>query len=137
MTQSMSRTEDRRRRRSDEPCTAIAYQVEQVVDDFDLDSCIIVDADGNTVAASPGVETPKMEAFAGLLPAICAVEGQRGAYLEHLHSAGWDIDADEMTSCVFRAGGRRLFIGAIGDEAVMNEVAIFRAITGARRIHRS
>lgn len=137
MTQQASVFEDRRRRRSEEPSTAIALQLEQVVDDFGLDCCIIVDADGESVASSPQATSPQMEAFAGLLPAICTVTGQREDYLRQLRRAGWDVDADELTGCVFRAGGRRMFIGAIGAEAVMNEVAIFRAITGARRIHGS
>ncbi len=135
MKQYMTRNEDRRQHRSQEPEEAIAYQVEHVVCDFDLECCLIVDSDGNRIAASSKAEGSKTEALARLLPLICAVEGPHRGHLERLRKAGWDVEIDEITSCVFRAGGRRHFIGAIGSEAVMNEVAIMRAITGARRIH--
>ena len=114
-------TTDRRRRRSDDPNQALGYQLDQVVDDFNLRGCVMVGQDGETIAASPAPASDELQQLARLLPTMSVEK-----------SAKWD--QDECSTCVFRAGGRRTFIGALGPEAVMNEVAIFRAIIGARRI---
>lgn len=114
-------TTDRRQRRSDDPNQALGYQLDQVVDDFNLRGCVLVGQDGETIAASPSPASDELQQLARLLPTMSVEK-----------SAKWD--QDECSTCVFRAGGRRYFIGALGPEAVMNEVAIFRAIIGARRI---
>lgn len=127
-------TTDRRRRRSDEPHQAIGHQLARVVKDFRLDCCLIVDQTGQVVASSHQRSQEFVDAFASLLPLMSDHPEHEPRYLDQLRRFDDALDEREITSCVFRAGGRRLFIGATGPEAVMNEVAIFRAITGTRRI---
>ncbi len=137
MNNSPENIEDRRRQRSEDPELAIGYQLERVVEDFNLECCLIVDESGTTIATSPDSPTPLMQRFAAMLPTMATVTEHRDEHLKQLREVRSDLGDDDLTACVFRAGGRRLFIGAVGPEAVMNEMAIFRAITGARRIHGS
>ncbi|TXD42649.1 hypothetical protein FRC96_02990 [Lujinxingia vulgaris] len=125
---------ERRRRRAERPELALGYQLDQVVRDFALRCCVLVDEQGMMVAASPDCPTPFMQALAGLAPTMAVVPEHRQAHLETLRRQNPLLESEELAVCAFRAGGRRLFIAAVGEEAVMNEVAIFRAITGARRI---
>ena len=126
---------DRRRQRSDEPQVALCYQLQQVLTDFALEYCVIADETGTTVAEASCLSSDLGEEFATLLPTMAKLTEHRPRFIDQLRRHKPDLKDDELTACVFRAGGRRMFIGAIGSEAVMNEVAIFRAITGARRIH--
>ena len=126
---------ERRRRRSEKPGEAMTYQLARVVKDFGLDCCLVVDQTGQVIASAHHRSPNFVDAFASLLPLMSDHPEHQHRYLEQLHRFDPDLDPQEITTCVFRAGGRRLFIGATGPEAVMNEVAIFRAITGARRIH--
>ena len=135
MLKSQKKSEDRRQRRSSEPQTALSYQLDRVVEDFGLDCCLIVDEKGEVVAGSPDTSAPLMQDFASLLPLLSIMCEQKSRVARELRRHRANLASDELTACVFRAGGRRLFIGAMGPEAVMNEIAIFRAITGARRIH--
>lgn len=129
--------QDRRSRRTSCTDLAIGYQLDQVIKDFDLECCLIVDDTGRVIGTSPETPTPFMQTLAALVPSMAVVPDCREMHLDRLRQHRPDIESDEMTACVFRAGGRRLYIAAVGPEAVMNEVAIFRAITGTRRIHRS
>ncbi len=126
--------DDRRTRRSDDPSLAIGFQLEQVVRDFGLDCCVLVDEGGQVIALSPDSPTPLMEGLARLAPMMAMAPEHRGSHMAPLRRHRPDLGIDEVTCCVFRAGGRRMFIAAVGKEAVMNEVAIMRAISGTRRI---
>lgn len=134
MLNSPEVAEDRRQRRTADPERAIGFQLEQVVEDFSLDCCVIVDDSGDVVAASPDESTPMMGEFANSLPAMATFPEHRTRHLDQMRRHRPELGDDEVTTCVFRAGGRRYFIGAVGSEVVMNEIAIFRAITGTRRI---
>lgn len=127
--------QERRRRRTDIPELAMGYQLDEVARDFHLDCCLIVDDAGRVLATSPEASTPFMQSLAALLPAMATIKESRAAHLDQLRKRRPSLDDDELTTCAFRAGGRRLYIAAVGSEAVMNEVAIFRAIIGTRRIH--
>jgi hypothetical protein len=127
---------ERRRRRSEEPEVAVGYQLMQVVREFGLECCLIADESGRVVSAAPDRASPLMRSLGSLLPAMAMLPGSRDAHLRRLQDHRPELSGEEVTCCVFRAGGRRLYIAALGPEAVMNEVAIFRAILGARRIHR-
>ena len=135
MEQPLDFMQKRRRRRSGDPALATRYQLDQVLRDFDLSCCLIVDDSADVVATAPEYPTPMMRRMAGLLPTFASSGRPRKSHLQIIcgtHDP--DLGADEVTACVFRAGGRRHYIGAVGPEAVMNELAIFRAIIGVRRI---
>lgn len=125
---------ERRRRRSASPILAISYQLDQVVEDFHLDCALIVDESGAVQAASPNAPTDFLVSLQTLLPSLCTLPEAREIHLNRLRQIRPDLEEENLSTCVFRAGGRRLYIAAVGPEAVMNEVAIFRAITGTRRI---
>ncbi|RVU45777.1 hypothetical protein FRC91_13475 [Bradymonadales bacterium TMQ1] len=125
---------ERRRRRAERPELALGYQLDQVVRDFALRCCVLVDEQGAMVAASPDCPSAFMQALVGLAPTMAVVPEHRETHLQTLRRHNPLLECDEVAVCAFRAGGRRLFIAAVGQEAVMNDVAIFRAITGARRI---
>jgi hypothetical protein len=127
---------NRRRRRTNQTDLAIGYQLDQVIKDFGLECCLIVDDSGHIVGTSPEDPTPFTQTLAALLPSMATLPECRDTHLERLQQHRPDIKNDDLAACLFRAGGRRLYIAALGSEAVMNEVAIFRAILGTRRIHR-
>lgn len=125
---------ERRSRRSADPVLAIGFQLKQVIEDFSLDCCIIADDQGVIEAMAPESPTVFMEKLSQVMPTMALAPEIGPAHLSILRSIRPDLRADQLSVCVFRAGGQRMFIAAVGDEAVMNEVAIMRAITGARRI---
>lgn len=125
---------DRRRRRSESPILAMGYQLDQVVADFQLHCAVIADETGRVLAISPEADTEFLKAFARRLPAMESVRSMRAMHMERLALHWPGLEEEQIATCVFRAGGRRMYAGAVGPEAVMNEVAIFRAITGTRRI---
>ena len=134
MTELQTIQNERRQRRSNSPLLAIGYQLDQVVEDFHLDCVLIVDESGAIQAASPDAPCEFQVALQSLLPSLATLPEARSIHLNRLRQLRPDLNEDNLSTCVFRAGGRRLYIGAVGPEAVMNEVAIFRAITGTRRI---
>ncbi len=131
----MLQEREQRRRRSEDPEIAVGYQLDQVVKDFGLECCLIADENGVVTAATPRRTTPLMKSLGALLPAMAMLPASRDVHMQRLRDHRPDLADDEVSCCVFRAGGRRLYIAALGPEAVMNEVAILRAIVGARRIH--
>lgn len=137
MLETTAFQQDRRRRRSSDPNLALGYQLDQVLEDFGLECCVVVDEDGDVIAASPESPTTFVQNLSQLLPVMAMLPEHREGHLNALRRYRPDLDSDEVACSVFRAGGRRRFIAAVGPEAVMNEVAIVRAITGARRIHRN
>lgn len=126
--------EERRRRRTDRPELALGYQLDQVVQDFGLECCLIVDESGQIIAVSPESSTAFIQSLAALTPAMATLPQAQELHLEQLRRHNPELKGNQISTCVFRAANRRLYIAAVGQEALMNEVAIFRAITGARRI---
>lgn len=125
---------EQRQRRSEEPLIAIGFQLDQIVADFRLYCAVIVDDEGRVLAQSPEGSTGFIKAFIERLPAMEAIPEAHEYHYNHLRVHWPDLQEDQVATCIFRAGGRRLYIGAVGPDAVMNQVAIFRGITGTRRI---
>ena len=110
---------NRRARRSTDPNEATQLQLKQVIEDFGLENCVLVDADGQ-VAASAVSPTASVVEWARKFPAL--FEGGRRPV------------ENEMSACEFRAAGRRMFVATVGSQGVMRDVALYRAILGVRRI---
>ncbi len=110
---------ERRTRRTHNQKTATQYQLEQIVDDFDLDSCFLSDDHGRLISHAGLWAEKKCLAFVTDIPTIAQGE-------EH----------DGMYSCEFRAGGQTLFITTVGDTETMRTIAAYRAMFGVRRIRR-
>ena len=126
---------DRRRRRSDDPGTALRYQLEQVIDDFELMSCVLSDANGRVLAEAHDFDDVDDD--------TCAVDAEpHDTLLDDGFDDGLDdgseaIDVTDDIDCVeFRSQGVQLFITAQGRDESFREVALYRVVLGAKRIHR-
>ena len=125
--------EEKRRRRSSDPLIAARYQLEQVVHDFELDTCVLVDDSGRLVQA-PGLYPEFEEALARETPRLANGSTCRllFARLNRIHR----VRPNQVSACEFRAGGRRWYVAAVGSMSTMREVGVFRAILGLRRIEK-
>lgn len=108
--------EDQRRHRSVNRREALTLQLNQVVNDFELDACVLTDDHGQLVASSH----TSLDAFEKAYTALQSYEFPRSESL-----------------CVreFYADGKRYKLATVGQETVMNEVSLYRTILGVRRIH--
>lgn len=118
---------ERRTTRSQNPHAALELQLQQVVIDFGVESCFVVDS-GGTILASSQTPCPAMRRLAGWVPTLSRRSMRRP-------SAHPKIDGfDDLAVSEFRVGGQRRFMATTGGESTMRNVALFRAILGARRI---
>ncbi|MBA2664782.1 MAG: hypothetical protein H0U74_21015 [Bradymonadaceae bacterium] len=108
--------ENQRRRRSGDRTLALNLQLEQVVNDFELGACLLADESGELIAASHTCTT--------------AYDKALGALKASANGAQDGISVRE-----FHASGSRYLVATSGQEPVMNEVGVYRAILGVRRIH--
>ena len=118
---------ERRRRRSDETSTALRFQLEQVIEDFGLTSAVLSDSAGHVVAEAhdldDGCDDPTGVDVPGQDTIIDDYEGP--------------IDVTDDIDCFeFRSQGQRFFITAQGQDDSMREVALYRVVLGAKRIHK-
>ncbi|MGM0558279.1 MAG: hypothetical protein ACQEVA_17985 [Myxococcota bacterium] len=118
---------DRRRRRSDDADTALRYQLEQVVQDFDLTSCILSDTEGRVVAEAHDFhDEPEDPAAVDPMTQDTIIDG-----------SSTPIDVTDDIDCLeFRSEGTRFFITAQGQDDSMREVALYRVVLGAKRIYK-
>lgn len=112
---------ERRTRRTHNQKTATQYQLEQIINDFALDSCFLSDDHGRLLGHAGLWAEKKCSTFVTDVPLIA----ETGAD-EH----------ERMYSCEFRAGGQTLYITTVGDTETMRTVAAYRAMFGIRRIRR-
>lgn len=121
--------EERRRRRSTCPLTAMGYQLEQVIDDFDLDSCVVASMEGLLVAKSALQNRDDAEYYAAyasdILAPILAEEQSATMAL-----AG-DVHLHAETVMMY---GTPMLVVAIGKDTAMTHLSTFRAVTGIERI---
>lgn len=124
-------SDEKRRRRSADPLTATRYQLEQVVEDFDLDTCILVDDTGRLVQA-PGLYPEFEEALAREAPRLANGSTCRLLYarLNKTHR----VRPNQVSAFEFRTRGKRMFVAGVGSMSTMREVGLLRAILGIRRI---
>jgi hypothetical protein len=119
---------DRRRRRSNDVDTALRYQLEQVIQDFGLTSCVLSDDAGSVVAEAHNFDETPDEDPAGVdaMTQDTIIDG-----------SSTPIDVTEDIDCVeFRSEGTRFFITAQGKDDSMREVALYRVVLGAKRIYK-
>ena len=118
---------DRRRRRSDEQDTALRYQLEQVIQDFHLTSCVLSDTEGRVLAEAHDFDD-EPEAPTAVDPMIAG----------HDHRLEWHAHRRHRRHRLrgVPLGGRPLFITAQGQDDSMREVALYRVVLGAKRIYK-
>jgi hypothetical protein len=119
---------DRRRRRSDDPITALHYQLSHVRNEAGLDAVVLVDDTGCLVAGAgawPACE--ELAAYAPLLANRAAIGsaavGSRIAVLEP------DVEVHTLT-----LDGAEAVLCGRGGDAARRDALIARAAAGCRRI---
>lgn len=129
----MSQNPERRRRRTADPNLATRYQLEQVVDDFDLDTCILVDESGALVQGVGQMEHFE-EVLAHETPRLAS--GSRCRLLFSRLNEFRRVRPNQISACEFRSDGQRYFVAAVGSASTMRDVGMYRAILGIRRIRK-
>jgi predicted regulator of Ras-like GTPase activity (Roadblock/LC7/MglB family) len=129
MTEQITEIHDKRRRRSADPITAIQLQLQQVMQDFGLDGCVIATTEGLLIAAPESMGSHRAEEIAAIAP-LHAVAGTG------VETAATDLDGQPVQLHVqgFWALGQELIVAAIGQPHIMLAPGVFRTILGARRI---
>ena len=129
----MEQISERRQRRTHIRQLALQYQLERVVDDFDMRTFAVADQDGFLLASSGRMP------FAEVLAAYAPTLSDNGAWqsdgvVSDLQSLEPELRWQDITVREFRASGHKLYLCAIGKVGTMKEVGIYRAILGIRRI---
>ena len=124
--------QERRRRRSSSTELATRFQLEQVIDDFGLDTVVLVDEAGHLVEGA-GRDTSFDHVLARETPRL-AVGSQCRLLFSRLTKHRPSIRANQISACEFRTGGRRYFLATVGSASTMRDVGMYRAILGLRRI---
>ena len=129
----MDRSNERRRRRSSNPDVATRYQLEQVIDDFSLDTVVLTDESG-ALLHSAGLSQPDFDqALAREAPRLAG--GSRCRLLfARLNRLKQSIRPNQISACEFRTNGRRYYVATVGSASTMRDVGMYRAILGVRRI---
>lgn len=123
---------EKRRRRSDRPEIATRYQLEQVVEDFQLMGCVFADEAGQLLNASDDEHTPFYEEVAKASPRLAI--GSECRLLFSKLSKLRTIRPNQVSSCQFRYRGQTFYVTTLGAMSTMRDVGMYRAILGIRRI---
>ena len=130
-------SKERRARRSAKTYQAIAYQLEHVLKVHGLRSFALSDANGLVLAqAGCQEEADALAAYAPVL-AKCTDRARRGEVISQLGSIVDGAREDNTEVRSFFIDGERLFLGLVGATGASLESAIYRTLTGIRRIYRS
>lgn len=106
---------NRRRRRTEERLEAVSFQLQQVLDEFELDVCLLTDSVG-AVLTSAQTSTQAL----GRVISIIRAPVQRG---------------EDMLRREFYLEGSRLCLTLVGPNVGSHQAAFERAIVGINRIH--
>jgi hypothetical protein len=123
---------ERRRRRSSSADLATHYQLEQVIQDFDLDTVVLTDEAGQLVAGV-GRDSAFAQMLARETPRLAVGSHCRLLYAR-LNQHRPSVRPNQISACEFRTAGRRYYICAVGSATTSREVGMYRAILGIRRI---
>ena len=123
---------ERRRQRSSDTGLATRFQLEQVIEDFDLDTVVLVDEAGRLVQGV-GRDSRFDEVLARETPRLANGSHCRLLFAR-LNKSKPSIRANQISACEFRTAGRRYYVAAVGTGSGMRDVGMYRAILGIRRI---
>lgn len=110
---------NRRGRRSEDRFVATVFQLEQVLQDFGLAACVVVDEAGHVVA-SVTKDYEDLD-WSHEIPMLARQNRRRRG----------------VSVCEFRAAGKALFIATVGHAHETRDIGMYRAVMGLRRIHRA
>ncbi len=112
------KTTNMRRQRSEDRFVATVFQLEQVLKDFGLSACVVVDESGQIVA-SVAKDDEELN-WSHEIPTLSRQGRRRRG----------------VSICEFRAAGRPMFVAAVGAALGSRDMGMYRAVLGLRRIHR-
>ena len=126
----MDRPDDRRSRRSEDPITALHYQLAHARHDAALEAMVLVDASGALVAGAGA--WPVCEELAAFAP-LLARQGDVGS--DHLRAAT-DVLRESVALRSMSVDGYEVFLAAKGAQGAAVDASMVRAAAGCLRILR-
>ena len=120
---------ERRRRRSANALVAMSYQLEQVMQDFDLDGCVLATEDGLLFARPEQLDADLAQEYAAYATPLLAPVLARQHHTTHRLSAR--VYAHVQQLWVWE---QPLMILAIGQSEASAHLACHRAVQGVMRI---
>lgn len=125
---------DRRRRRSAKTLEALTYQLEHIFRREDLHNFTLCDTRGLVVAqAGNKRESEVLAAFSPMLSRSVS-RRYRHQVFSRINNLLPTITADSIHVRRFDIEGETLFLTLVGRPGVYQDVSLYRAITGVRRI---
>lgn len=128
--------QERRSRRSKETLQAITFQLEHVARVHDLRNFTFSDETGLVLASSGHAEESELVAALAPVLANCADRARRAELLDTLGATIPGLHHDGVLIRSFYLDGTRYFLALVGEPGAKLDAAIYRALTGARRIYR-
>lgn len=122
--------DERRGRRSTNPLTAMSYQLDQAIEDFDLDASFIATTEGLLFARANHVDRTTLHSYAAYTSELFAPlmeEGEMGCTIKLEQDVYLHIEAVELY-------GQTMLIASIGSNEVLTHLSTFRVLTGIERI---
>lgn len=127
------RLQDRRRRRSEDSLVAMRYQLTHVMEEFNLEACVIATHEGLLLASPLHLDTEQCELLAAIAPA--AWRNMDARFVQSaLEVAGIDVSESMLRVQEFSLLGQQMLVLTVGKDAADKERGIFRSVIGVRRI---
>ncbi len=131
--------DERRRRRSNDPLIAMRFQLEQVMNDFDLKACVLASDEGLLLVSPEHLDVEDAEVLAAMGTMPRDEEGNfiNKALVEHsIQSLSIAEGELGVFAQEFWAWDQPWTLVALGTLSRAQELSLMRAIMGIRRIAR-
>lgn len=128
--------QERRSRRSKETLKAITFQLEHVTSVHDLRNFTFSDETGLVLASSGHAEESELIAAYAPVLSNCADRERRAELIAKLSESMPELQESGLLIRSFYLDGTRYFLALVGEPGAQLDAAIYRALTGARRIYR-
>lgn len=130
---------DRRRNRSDQATEAIHFQLRHLAEQYDLNHLVLADSRGLMLASANG---EAKEAAASALAAYAPVfarhldRGARDQVMQKLGDELPEVTGSTLSVRRFTLHGEDHFLCVVGEEPMIRQANLYRAVSGIRRIVR-
>jgi hypothetical protein len=127
---------ERRRKRSKEACEAIALQLTHILEQEGLRNFTLGDGRGLVIAsAGAGEESDVMAAYAPMI-AGCVDKSRREAIFAKIRQFVPGVFEETCHVKAFEIDGEEFYLTILGAPGIYQQVGLYRAVTGVRRILR-
>lgn len=125
---------DRRRRRSSNTYEAITYQLEYILEEQGLQNFVLGDSRGLLLATAGRQDDAHVLAAYAPVVAKCMDKSRYYDVIDRI--GGFIPEADPQTVAfrTFDVYGEQLHLVLLGEAGKLNQISIYRAVTGVRRI---